>query len=71
MGAIVPNTKAGRKKEAAAEFLDAKAEAAIQSIDADLALLGSSPTNTQILQILGRVLNRQKKIIRFLQRTNN
>ena len=45
-----------------------KADAAIAVIDADLATLGGSPTNGEVIAILVRTLRNQKKIIRVLRK---
>lgn len=71
MGAIVANTKEGKKREVKAEFIAAKADAAITEINSDLALLGGSPTNAQVLQVLSRALQRQRKIIKYLASLND
>jgi hypothetical protein len=65
---ITMNSEHGKQLEAKAEFVEAKAEAAIAEIDADLTTLNNGPTNAQVIQILRRSLLRQKKIIRLLPR---
>jgi hypothetical protein len=68
MSAISPNSSEGQTKVAKAEFVEAKAEAAIAEIDADVTTLNGTPTNAQVLAILRRSLLRQKKMIRLLAR---
>lgn len=48
------------------EVLAAKAAAALTQITNDLATLGGSPTNPQLIQILTRTIQRQEKIIKAL-----
>lgn len=45
----------------------AQIQAALDQIEADLTLLGSTPSNAQVLQILGRCLQRQSRIIKALR----
>lgn len=66
MSAITANTPAGKKLEAKAEVVDAKAEAAITEINADIAILDGSPTNAQVIQVIRRCLLRQRKLIRYI-----
>lgn len=42
-------------------------QAALDQIQADLTLLGSAPTNAQVLLIVGRCLQRQSRIIKALR----
>lgn len=60
MGAIQGNSTAAGERE-----LKAKAQALLQEIQADLALLPGA-TTAQTKEIMGRCLQRQAKIIRFL-----
>lgn len=53
------------------DFLDAigtRADTALTAIESDLAILGGSPTNGQVVQVLTRTLNRQRTIIKAFQR---
>jgi hypothetical protein len=68
MGSINFNTPEGQKLEAKHEFAEAKANAAIAEIDADVTTLNNGPTNAQVIQIVKRSLLRQKKIIQLLKR---
>lgn len=45
----------------------AQIQAALDSIQADLATLSGSPNNATVLQIIGRILQRQSRIIKALR----
>lgn len=45
----------------------AQIQAALDQIQADLTLLAGAPTNAQVLQIIGRCLQRQSRIIKALR----
>lgn len=46
----------------------AQIQAALTQIDTDLTTLQASPTNAQVLAIIGRTLQRQRAVIRALAR---
>jgi hypothetical protein len=55
---------------AAADLEDVRAaqiQAALDQIQSDLTLLAGAPTNAQVLQIIGRALQRQSRIIKALR----
>jgi hypothetical protein len=61
-------TAVGKRREAFADITEAKAEAAIAIINADIATLDGAPTNAQVIAIVKRSLQREKQIIRALMR---
>jgi hypothetical protein len=65
---IKPKNKRIQREIARRQVVDAKAEQAIQQIDNDLDLLGASPTNAQVVAIVGRLLRRQRKLINYVRR---
>ena len=63
--AIVISSTTNKDLEARDE-LKSKVVSALESIDADIATLEGSPTNSQIVAIIKRCLQRQSKIIRVV-----
>ena len=47
---------------------EAQAQAALDQIAADEAILADSPTNTQVIAVLNNVLNRQTKEVKVLRK---
>jgi hypothetical protein len=68
MATIQATTDFGKRRDAFADITEAKAEAAIAVINADITTLEGSPTNAQVIAIIKRSLVRERQIIRALMR---
>lgn len=63
---IQPTTQYGKEQATRGDYVDAKVDAALAEISADLLLLDGTPTNAQLIQILRRAMVRQRQIIKYL-----
>lgn len=66
MTKITLNTTTGKRLQCRAEFVNSKALAAIDELNADIAIIDGTPTNQQMVQIMRRALVRQRKIINYI-----
>lgn len=66
MSEITATNPKFKKEKTRAEIVGEKATQAITQIDADIATLNGSPTNAELIAIVKRTLQRQRKIINYL-----